>query len=103
MGLKFTALGNCTQSVARIYINNGTDPTTATTGQPAAAQAWATALGAGVAPGDGGIDHSTSLFVIGPDAHLAGVLLRPGSVAGLAADLRALQAARQAASQTAGS
>ena len=30
VGLKFTALGNCTQSVARIYINNGTDPTTAT-------------------------------------------------------------------------
>lgn len=66
---------------------------TAVTGQPAATDAFATALGAGHAPNERGIDHSNSLFVIGPDARLAGVLLRPASVAGLAADLQALQAA----------
>jgi len=69
----------------------------ATTGAPGATDAWARALGAGHVAEAGGIDHSNSLFVIGPDGRLAGVLLRPASASGLAADLRALQVAWAAA------
>ncbi len=74
----------------------------ATTGAPSATDAWASALGAGHGAAQASIDHSNSLFVIGPDGRLAGVLLRPASASGLAADLQALQTAWAAAPSHAG-
>lgn len=56
------------------------------------------AIGAGFARDGTRIDHSTSVFVVAPDARLAGVLLRPSLPARIAADLASLQRTDAAAS-----
>ena len=51
-------------------------------------------LGASFAPSAstvGWFDHSTSLFVVNPDAHVVGFVLRPSDPARVVADVRALQ------------
>lgn len=58
---------------------------------------FAAELGAGSeASGSGAIDHSTSIFVLDPQARLAGVMLRPSDPARIVADLGGLRAARSA-------
>jgi protein SCO1/2 len=61
------------------------------TGGREAVARFSAAAGAGYAAAAGGMDHSTSLFVVGPDGRLAGVLLRPADRARILADLSALR------------
>jgi protein SCO1/2 len=48
-------------------------------------------LGASYSSNGSSIDHSTSLFVVDPAGHLAGVLLHPSNPTQIAADLAALR------------
>lgn len=61
------------------------------TGESAALKQVADAIGAAFSTEEGGIDHSTSVFVMNPSGQPAGVLLRPGSASGLRDDLLSLQ------------
>jgi protein SCO1/2 len=63
------------------------------TGTREALDSFAAGLGAGSERfGSGGIDHSTSLFVLDPKGRLAGVMLRPADPARIVADLNTLRA-----------
>jgi protein SCO1 len=63
------------------------------TGTREALDSFAAGLGAGSERfGSGGIDHSTSLFVLDPKGRLAGVMLRPADPARIVADLNVLRA-----------
>lgn len=67
------------------------------TGSRADLDRFAAELGAGSASsGTGGIDHSTSVFVLDPQGRLAGVMLRPADPARIVADLDSLRAPRGA-------
>lgn len=66
---------------------------TGLTGPPVAIDRAVRALGAGFERRPDGFDHSNSLFVIGPDARVAGVLLRPSSPTLLVDDFTALKRA----------
>jgi protein SCO1 len=66
----------------------------AATGSGAALARAAESVGAGSQVKPGGMDHSTSLFVIGPDARLAGIMLRPSDPARIASDLALVRASR---------
>jgi len=61
------------------------------TGSAAELEGFADAVGAAFAVNEQGIDHSTSVFLIDPDGHPAGVLLRPTRVERLLADIQFLK------------
>ena len=62
------------------------------TGSREAIDGFTTELGGAYRASASGIDHSTSLFVVDPKGHPAGILLRPADPARIVADLAALRA-----------
>jgi protein SCO1/2 len=61
------------------------------TGSPTALKHFSKAFGAAYQPDGTRFDHSTSLFVVDPNAALAGILLRPTDPARVVADLVTLR------------
>lgn len=75
----------------RAYLQGFDERFVGFTGEPAALQQVADALGAAFSTQEQGIDHSTSVFVIDPAGQPAGVLLRPANAGRLLDDLLSLQ------------
>ena len=86
--------GTDTPQRMRAYLSAFDPRIVGLTGSPEAVQAIAGAIGAGSQAKPGGMDHSTSLFVIDPSARLAGVMLRPSDAPRIAADLAILRESR---------
>lgn len=61
------------------------------TGTPDAVSSFTREIGAGYLPAGSSIDHSTSIFVVAPNGHLAGILLRPNQPSRILADLANLR------------
>jgi protein SCO1/2 len=80
-----------TPEVIRAYLENFDRRIVGLGGQGDAVARFATAAGAGFAAAGGGIDHSTSLFVVDPEGRLAAVLLRPSEARRVVSDLRSLR------------
>jgi protein SCO1/2 len=85
--------GHDTPERMRAYLANFDARIVGLTGAPEALRRLTEAAGAGFAAGEGGMDHSTSIFVLDPRGRVAGVLLRASEPALVMADLAKLQGA----------
>jgi protein SCO1/2 len=83
--------GHDTPERMRAYLANFDAHIVGLTGAPEALRRLGEAAGAGFSAGEGGMDHSTSIFVLDPHARVAGVLLRASEPALVMADLAKLQ------------
>jgi protein SCO1/2 len=80
-----------TPEVIRAYVGNFDARIVGLGGREDAVARFAAAAGAGFAAAGGGIDHSTSLFVVDPEGRLAAVILRPSQARRVVSDLRSLR------------